>query len=134
MPRKPRPDPYSEGSIRTIYEWFFGPLVRYKPDHFTIKDWLEELFHLRHRDIVRYRTLVPFRMPGHYRESALKKVQGIGYREVGHGDTLYVRFDALSPNEVDVEILSGVGQKDQVFVLSRAEWESISRLCEVSEQ
>lgn len=122
MARKPRPDPITQGSYREIYEKFFGPLIQYKPPHYSIKDWLEELFHFRHRDIVRYVAKRSFTLPGLYYLAPLMPVQGIGFRSVKEGDELFVRTDARTPDVVDVEFHGGQGGKEQVFRLTASEW------------
>lgn len=122
MPKKPRPDPYTQGSYRTIYEKFFGPLIYYKPNAYTIKDWLEALFHLKGRDIIRYVAKRPFEMPGLFYQSALIKTQGLGYRAVPEGTEVFARIDDTTPDNIDVEFCGGQGGAIQVFALNQSEW------------
>jgi hypothetical protein len=121
--RKPRPEPFSEGSIAEIYRLFFGRLIFLKPDAFTIKDWLEHLFDFSNRDIIRYEAEKEFEIPGHFYAAPSVKVQGIGYRTVKPGTELHARTDARRPDSIDVEFQGGQGGAIQVFALSPSEWE-----------
>jgi hypothetical protein len=123
MARKPkRPEPLSEGSLADIYRHFLGPLIRYKPNSLSIKDWMEVIFDSSNRDVTRYVCKAAFKMPGLYYAAAGVKVQGIGYRQVEPGTVLWVRMDARQPDVVDVELFTGQGGKDQIFCLTRSEW------------
>jgi hypothetical protein len=125
--KQPRPDPIEEGSLKLIYKWFIGPLIIYKPASHSIKEWLEELFDIKHRDITRYVVMKPFHMPGLYCETAATKIQGVGYRTVKKDEVLWVRTDGRRPNVIDVEWLGGQGRKDQVFSLSADQWRWVKR-------
>jgi hypothetical protein len=123
LAKKVRPDPLTEGSLMNIYQWFFAPLVHYKPAEMPIKDWMELLFDFRNRDIVRYVATKPFKMPGLFYQAANIKVQGMGYRKVAVGDAMWVRHDARNPRVVDIEVQTGAG--DQVFQLTSSEFNRI---------
>jgi hypothetical protein len=123
MAKKPRPEPFSEGSIADIYKLFFGKLIFYKPESMSIQEWMEHLFDFANRDIIRFVAVRPFSLPGLYYAAGSKKVQGMGYRKVELGDVLWVRLDARNPDTIDVEIFSGQGNKDQVFALDALQWE-----------
>lgn len=134
MARKPRPDPYSQGSLKIIYEHFFGPLIRYKPQDYSIRDWMDVLFDLKNRDVVRYTAKKAFMMPGHFYAAPLMKVQGLGSRDVKPGTELYVRKDAHNPDVIDVEFQGGQGGANQVFALTAPEWGRVQRYLEEAER
>lgn len=120
-----RPWVIKQGVLRHIYKHFFGPLVQYKPDHLSIEQWMMYLFDSENRTILRFVATGPFWLPGLYYEVLPSiKVQGIGHRDVAPKQELYARFDARMPDVIDVEY-SG-GGKEQVFCLSRREWDSIA--------
>lgn len=125
MPKKPRPDPYTQGSLANIDKWFIRPLVVYKPPLTTLSEWYEFLFDFSNRDIVRYVAHKEFLMPGLFYLTPFTKIQGIGHRRVSVGTELYVRKDARQPDLVDVEFNGGQGGADQVFALTGAEWRLI---------
>jgi len=127
VPRKPRPprEPWTEGCVAELYRLFVQPLLKYKPATDTIKEWQEKLFHTEHRSVTQYLVCKPFKMPGLLRVAANKPVQGVGYRGVSIGDTIYVRTDAEYPDVIDVEILAGQGRKEHVYLLSLSELNSI---------
>lgn len=115
--------PLTEGSLALIYKLFFGPLIQYKPNTLSINEWLESLFDVRNREITQYKCTKPFEMPGLYCQAALVRVQGLGFRDVAKGDRLWVRTDARSPNEIEVEFHGRGSQRaDTVFLLDKSEW------------
>lgn len=126
MPKKPRPEPHTQGMMGQIYTWFIGPLIcNHKPHQMEIDAFMEQLFDFKNRDITRYVAKNDFVLPGLYYSAPLMKVQGVGYRDVKAGTELYVRKDARSPNTIDVEFFGGQGGKDQVFALDKSQWECV---------
>lgn len=140
--KKQRPDPFAEGSIASIYRWFFGPLIRYKSLHAenlaayngrtdveiqepTINEWMEYLFHTKFREVGQYVARRAFEMPGLLVINSVTKIQGIGYRKVRAGQEMWVRTDERTPEQVEVEIMAGKGKADQVFELSSQQWNAI---------
>lgn len=121
--------PWNEGSLAKIYDLFFRPLVaRYCQDQDNPKKFIEDLFDVDYRIIRTFVANKSFKMPGLYYLTGQQKVQGLGYRQVGAEDLLWVREDRRQPEHlatVDVEFMGGVGSKDQVFSLSPSEWNSI---------
>jgi hypothetical protein len=97
-----------------------------------IKDWMDTIFHLKDRDIVRYVARRDFKIPGHFYQAAARKIQGLGYRKVKAGDEVFVRHDATTPDQVDVEVSSGVGT--QVFCLTQIEFNRIGAYLEEAER
>lgn len=123
MARTPRQDPFTQGVIADIYKWFIGPLLKYKPEAVTLKEWMEYLFHYAERDVLRYVARKHFRLPGLLYLAPAVKVQGVGTRRVKPGQVFWVRRDASAPEFVDVEYQGGHGRPDQIFCLSLQEWE-----------
>lgn len=127
MAKKPRPEPYTQGAMGTIYRLFFGPIIQnHKPKQMEIDAFMEELFDFKNRDITRYVARRHFVLPGLYRLAPNMKVQGIGYRDVKAGTEVFVRRDARNPDTIDVEFMGGQGGKDQVFALSLSEWNHVA--------
>lgn len=124
--RKKR-NPWAEGSIAQIYEMFFKPIMlNHCPEEQNPKDFLEDLFNTDHRTITVWRAEKAFRMPGLLYTTPLFKTQGVGWRQVKRGDTLYIREDSRTPDDIDVEFFAGQGEKDQVFCLTAIERIQIS--------
>lgn len=129
MPKKPRPEPHTQGVMGTIYKYFFGPLIiNHKPKQMEIDAFMEEIFDFKNRDITRFVAVRDFVLPGILRAAPNMKIQGIGYRDVKEGTELYVRKDAREPDVIDVEFFGGQGGKDQVFCLDKSQWEYVA-LC-----
>lgn len=121
-----RPKPIEEGVLATIYKKFVSPLVMYKPDDINLKEWLnEDIFHHKFRDIITYKARADFMLPGLFLESAIRKIQGIGYRLVKKDSIIIARKDHRE-TFYNVEFFGGVGNKDQVFELSESQWNSIA--------
>lgn len=129
MPRKARNqsrvDPINEGVLRYVWDYFFKPLLYYRPNDVLFDDWFRFLFHTDQRSITQYRARADFRMPGLFYVTAMYKVQGIGGRDVREGQMLMVRKDTRD-EFYDVEFFGGQGGRDQVFQLSNIEWYRIA--------
>lgn len=127
IPKRFRKAPWREGSITEIYRIFFRPIIKnHCPDSLTPHEFLEEMFDVDHRDIVRYRAKRNFKMPGLFYVSGNQKVQGIGFRQVKQHAILWLRTDSKNPDFVDIEFMGGVGEMDQVFSLTSSEFNSIA--------
>lgn len=116
---KNRPDPLEQGHLKELWTQFFGKLVPLKAPQQSIGEFMEVLFDFKNRDIVRYRVQREFKMPGLFCVTPLMKIQGVGMRSISVDDILWVRRDARTPNQIDVEV---IGTKDQVFALTESEW------------
>lgn len=122
MSKKERPDPFTEGHIRTIYELFFAPLIGLKPMQLSLRDWMETLFDLSARSIHRYVAKRPITLPGLYCEQPFAKIQGVGPRHLNAGDEVLVRVDERNPDDVTLEHSTTVGGAPAVFSLTASEW------------
>lgn len=132
MPKKPRIDPFSEGSVAYMWKHFFGPMLQYKPHDMDMKAFLEDVvFDIKHREIIRYKARESFVMPGLLYVAPMVRIQGLGYRDVAAGTELFVRFDARNPESVDIEFQGGQGGADQWLNLSRSEWYRVAPLLDV---
>lgn len=120
-------EPMDEGVYRELYQYFFGRLIQYKPDHVSIGQWMEHLFHTKSRFIERHRVEKPFRMPGLLYVAGSKKVQGTGYRDVPKDAELWVRVDETVSDQVDVLWLGGVGNKELQYCLTDAQWDFVQQ-------
>lgn len=132
--RKPKRVSLDQGSAREILDVFIAPLLKNCPDRLTQGEWLAFLFHVEHREVVRHVATKNFRLPGLFMAAPLVGVQGLGYRKVKRKDALWVRFDAKAPDQIEVEYFGGQGQADQVFRLTRSEWNSIAMHLKIAER
>lgn len=127
-------NPYAEGSLQKIYDWYIAPLLKYKPADMPYAEWMKVIFNYATRDIIRYRVKRRFKLPGLFRLAAAAPVQGLGHRMLAKGDYILVRFDSTQPDAIDVEALVGQGQKDSTFLLSEAQFDSIRTYLEEAEE
>jgi len=104
-----------------IVEWFLKPLTKYKPNGSSLKDWLDNLFHLKNREIKEYIVDQDFTMLGMLVAAPYIKYYGTGDRKINKGTLLYYRYDWSLPNYIDVEIIKD--NRQQVFSLTKSEWE-----------
>lgn len=125
---KPRDkkNPRDEGYLADIAK-IFEPLINLKPPGMDMYGWMEYLLHVGTRTIDEYVCLHEFRMPGLLKVLPLKCIQGIGYRTVREGSSVWVRHDSTDPERIDIEVHNGIGQAQQVFQLEGSQFRSIRR-------
>ena len=114
---------HRQGSSKDIAKWFLKPLLHYRPDYMSIRDWLDYLFGTEHRHITTYIADRPFEIKGVALTKYGVRASNFGYRKVSKGSELFVRTDARTPNRIDVEVLIGIGKRSRVFELSQLQWE-----------
>lgn len=130
MPKRKRAVPMEEGVLKIIYDKFLRPLIYYKPDDMTLREWHDDyLFQLKFRDIVTYTARRDFLMPGLFWDAPLRKIQGLGARKIKTGTLVDVRKD-IRDTTYDIEFFGGQGLADQIFTLSEREWNSIAAYLE----
>ena len=110
-----------------IYHDFIWPLRRYKSKEQTYYNWLREIFCVETRSIVKYRARESFALPGKLFVAGSIPIEGLGYRKVRKGATLYVRHDTTMPDRFDVETDCAPRRKTQVFFLTDYEWTKVKR-------
>lgn len=126
MPRRKRNDPFDEGYLRVIYERFFKRIVDvHCPADKTQLEFLEDLFDIDHRHLENWTAKRPFIMPGLLCVSGNIKFQGMGYRKVVKGASIISRRDDLLPAEIQVDFFGGQGGAEQVYSLTKEEWEFV---------
>lgn len=130
MPKK-RPRPYKEGVLKEIYQYFIKPLLYLKPFNVHLQDWLEQVFCVEDRTIVRYRAKRKFKIPGLLWLSTNNLVEGTMNRHVTANTEVWIRKDVTMPDRIDVEIFGGRGEKKQVFILTRSQHDSIVEYLEL---
>lgn len=111
--------------LKRIWELFIAPMAAAAPDQDNTKEFLELLFCVDTRDIVSYKVVKDFTMPGLKVEAPGVRIQGIGYRLVTQDKIITVRTDSTNKNAVDVEYFAGRGSAHQLYQLSNSEWEKI---------
>jgi hypothetical protein len=116
MPRKPRTEPFEQGSIRKIWDLWIDKWRSAKPQAMDLLEWLEQLWGTK------------LRMPGLYFAAPLIKVQGIGPRTIRADADVWVRTDERTPNQIEVQWIDGV--HDRQFELTMSEWNSVAPLLE----
>lgn len=108
--------------IQDIIALFIKPLMQHRPDGMDPEVFLGEIFHLRERDIIRYKTTKGFKIPGLLKLTANVKIQGVGNRKVRKGAVLWVRTDSTRPGVVEVETFVGRGKETLWFEMTDVEW------------
>lgn len=110
-----------------IHQLFVRPMLQQCPDGVDEHQWLEHLFGAGQREILEVEVRQPFEMPGLFYQTARKKVQGAGDREVEAGDLVFVRTDSyLTPKFLDLELVSSKRSSgDRMFQLTVSDFEQI---------
>lgn len=126
MPRRKRPNPFSEGDLQVIYEKFFKKIVEeFCPEDRSHKEFLEDLFDVDHTIIKKWKVKQSFVMPGLFHAAANVKIQGIGYRKVARYGVLISRENDRFPDVVTVDFLSRLDGTELVYSLNASEWGKI---------
>lgn len=110
-------NPYEEGSIKRFIDLFVRPLMKYKPQHLYITDYLEtELFHTDTRTIRRYVASKPFEMSGYWMMAPTIGVPPLTrIKNVLEGDEVWVSLDS----ETQLALVQVIGKtKNVVFKMS----------------
>ena len=118
----------NEGSLRKLWDLFVKYIARSCPWEVNEKDYLNVIFRVDQRTILRYTARKAFKMPGLFCAAPNVLIPGWGYKEIQPGDLMYVRHDVTMPNRWDVELIGNQKRwqlKDQVFRLTTDEWEGI---------
>jgi len=124
--KKGRPFRDELTNFKKIGEWFIAPILAYKPEVVPEPVFLDWAFHAEQRVSIRYTAASAFKIPGFDIEVPNVPVQGTGYRVVKRGTTLLVRHDITQPNSYQVSFMGGQGDKEQVFELTKSEWQKIT--------
>lgn len=126
--------PYKEGKIQQFSDLYLAPLARYRPEFFSRKDFVEELFgcftgsELPPRTIIKCKALFPFKIRGRLWEDDGSKTYITESISVPKGTDVFVRRDAFLPeykNRVDVELSYGQARPGQVFEITMLQWNAI---------
>lgn len=125
MPRKKREDPWSQGKLKYIANLFLGPILRMKPASSVLKSFLEQVFSIENREILKYQAKKSIKVPGLYVEVPNKPIEGSGYRRIKRGQKVWVRYDYRLPNIIELEFIGGKYNQSQWFKLNKFEWDSI---------
>jgi hypothetical protein len=123
MSKATRKVPLEQGVMREINELFVAPIARQCPDNMDPRLFLEQMFDVKNRDVVRFVVKRDFKMRGLFFLAPAMPVQGVGYRHIKKGTPIWARFDAREPAFVHVDLFTGHGQREQMFKLTKEEWE-----------
>jgi hypothetical protein len=116
-----------DGVREHLFRLFLWPLAKFCPEGKSLKTFYEDhVFHFSDREIKRFRCDVPFKMPGLFRQTFTRAIQGYGYRDVQKGCILWTRKDKTVPDQVEVEAYIGKGKKEYHFLLTDKDFSSIS--------
>lgn len=125
--------PYKEGRIQQFSNLYLKPLMHYRPEFYSRKDWVESLFGafaegLPPRTVTHCKALHPFKLKGRLWLSDGSKVYTQDYVKVDQGATVFVRMDHMLPeykNRVDVEVIAGKNQRSMMFEVNLIQWNHI---------
>jgi hypothetical protein len=122
----------SGSAMKEIGRLYIVPLLKQKPRSMGLQTWLEKMWHVDERTILRYTVEQPFKMPGFLKSTPELLIPGTKRRRmVKVGSDLWVRTDSTRPGVVDVELADqkGPGAGDSWFQLTKSEWERVLPLC-----
>lgn len=125
--------PYKEGAIQQVADLFLKPLVAHRPDFYSRKDFLDELFgcfdgYLPRRSVVHCRALHSFQIKGRIWMPDGSKRVVTEFRRVPQGTSVFIRTDDLLPeykDKLDVEIVYGSAKKGEVYEITYFQWNRI---------
>lgn len=122
MARKHRKKPKIDPNLtrRQTWDWFFKPLMDFKPSGEMLREWLEFLFHTKYRTIDSYMVINQFNLPGKHWVTPTQHSNTSGRRNMITDSILTVRKD-FRDNHIDVEI----SHPEQVFRLTFEDWAAI---------
>jgi hypothetical protein len=110
---------FENSYIKTIYEKFIKPLRIYCPAEWEEQEWFAYLFNIDNVTIETYYAKSGFSVPGLYKDTPLRPIQGIGYRYIQPSMPIWVRKDNRR-NDYDVSFMgNGI---EQVYLLTDSEW------------
>lgn len=129
----PRPNPYSQGSLQRIADLFVKPLCVSKGKVEDIVEFLQWLFDINNRILIRSKVKREFSVPGVLKENGCIPIQGIGERRVKYNQVVWIRHDHRRPNVYEVETATGVGNKTQVFQLTAQEFRYVKQFIYINQ-
>lgn len=121
-------------ALKGVFELYIKPFVHFFLDRQMLEknaDIIDTFFHGGDRKILTACARTDFRMPGVYKQAALKHVKGVRY-DVQSGDRLYIRIDRTMPQEIDVEAMRD--KKTYVFRLTGKDFSRILKLVDIVER
>jgi hypothetical protein len=112
------------GPIAEIGALFIYPIMDACPEEISISKWAEIMFGTRERVICQYKVLKEFEIPGiYYEEPGVRGwMDGTTWRRCRVDSRIWVRWDRVFPNRIDLEAHIGYGRSEHVFRLTRDEW------------
>lgn len=126
MGRGKKKNPYEEGVLKDLYKIFIIPLARAKKTTQNIKDFLEEIFCVDTRIILRYKVKLAFTMPGLLCLTPLSLVSGLKAPRMVPGQEVWVRND-LVLGKIDVEFWEEETNNTTWYRLTTREFERIQK-------
>jgi hypothetical protein len=107
-----------------IYELYIKTAMILKPDQLEDEEWLGWIFGVADRPIDSYKAMATFEMLGRQMLCPTKGVYNTINRTVKRGTILWVRFDKMFPDEIDVEVM--VNDEYHLFKLTKHQFEDIN--------
>jgi hypothetical protein len=105
---------------------FVLKILKSKPPSVELGRWVELIFGLHEREIIQFKVVRPFLIPGAFKPVPAVRIYGLGpKRRVYPGNRLFVRFDERYPNVIDLEATVGDNEA-RIFQLQEKEWLKIS--------
>lgn len=126
MGRGKKKIPYEEGSLRDLYKILVVPLLKAKKTTQDIKDFLEQMFCVDTRIILRYKVRLAFKMPGILCITPLTSVPGLKAPQMTSGQEVWVRND-LVLGKIDLEFWDEETDNTTWYRLTTREFERIQK-------
>lgn len=108
-----------------IFNMYIKPFIEFFLDENMLdknSDIVDIFFHSMDRKIITCRATESFKIPGMYKQAALKHISG-HIVSADPKDRIYVRLDRTMPDEIDLEVLKKSGSS--VFRLTLKQFKGI---------
>jgi hypothetical protein len=122
-------------NLTLIAQYFIRPLIKFKPEHMSLTNYLEWIFQTPFRTIETYKAKESFMTLGEYVELPGRK-RGIPGkpRRVREGQLVWYRHDSKQKPDVhELSFLSGRGQKEVLYRMNNWEWPNVKKYLELTE-
>ena len=108
-----------------LTQYFFKPLLKYRPEGMEIRDWMDFLFGTTFRTIDTYTVTTSCQLKGLTITRTGRRAANFGSRHIKPGHLVYVRTDSRTPNTIDVEVVEGAKKRTRVFELTALQWQHL---------
>lgn len=112
-------------SKKKFFDYFVGPILKFKPKQEDPRDWLNLVFCVNSRIIRKFKVKEEFCVPGNRRmivDGDPWPREQRGYAVVKKKRILFMRHDRTEKNKFDIEVQIGDNKNYSWFKLTEAEW------------